>query len=426
MQRTVVFIALLLFASCKKSNTDTEVPKETTIARETDTEVENIANGASTALSTLPKRVAFGTEGDISQSAQFIKEADYQYQYLAGDIFSNGWTTWNSPTGEFARAFLKQTGKMGKVPVFSYYNIVPAKGRYQDPGFSNLTDPEVMNKYFADWKFLLQICKEYGKTVIIHYEPDLLGYMQMYRNDASKSVIMVSSSKNADVKTFSNDARGLSQAIVAMRNKYAPNVLLGWHASQWATGYDLIKGKADPEKLAMETAAYYKSLNARFDLIFSEFSDRDAGYDQIVSGKMNTLWSVQSNEANNYLSDFDRFQRYLKRLNLETKQKIILWQIPIGNSLTRTCNNSRGHYKDNRAEYFLQPVLNNGNSEKIAQYGQAGVIAFLFGRGASDCTSFMDARGDGITGATETADDDGGYLRKAIKAYYQNGPVILP
>nr|WP_157536331.1 hypothetical protein [Mucilaginibacter sp. L294] len=56
--------------------------------------------------SVLPKHIAFGTEGDISQKNNFIAEADYQYQYLAGDIFSNGWTTWNYPSGQFARAFL--------------------------------------------------------------------------------------------------------------------------------------------------------------------------------------------------------------------------------------------------------------------------------------------------------------------------------
>nr|WP_067060783.1 hypothetical protein [Mucilaginibacter sp. L294] len=75
---------------------------------------------------------------------------------------------------------------MGKIPVFTYYNIVPAKGRFEDPGFRNLNDAEVTNKYFSDWKFLLQICKEYGKPVIILYEPDLFGYMQMFKNNKTK------------------------------------------------------------------------------------------------------------------------------------------------------------------------------------------------------------------------------------------------
>lgn len=373
----------------------------------------------------LPRRVAFGAEGDIAKSAQFIAESDYQYQYLSGDIFSNGWTTWNAPDGEFARNFLNRVSQMGKVPVFTYYNLVPAKNRFEDPAFTNMNDAEVMKRYFDDFKFLLQICGAFAKPVIIHYEPDLMGYMEMYRNDVAKSSIKVSQSGQPDVQGFSNNAKGLFEAIVAMRNKYAPNVLLGWHASQWATGNNLVVDKHNPEQLGKETADYYKSLHAPFDLIFSEFSDRDAGYDEVVMGKTNVEWSAIASAANGNLSDYSRFQRFLKTLNQQTGQKIILWQIPVGNTFTKTCNNTPGHYKNNTAEYFLQQVLAGGTADNIASYGQAGVIAFLFGRGAANCTSYMDDRHDDADAPNETADDDGGYLRKGIRAYYQKGVVAV-
>ena len=423
MRRLLIFIGLVLITGCRKSDLAalSGLP-DAGIGSNTDTTSAintPIPNG-------LPKRVAFGTNGDVSNSSQFIQESDYQYQYLAGDIFSDGWTTWESPSGEFARSFLTKVNQLGKIPVFTYYNIVPAKNRNQDPGFANLNDAEVMNKYFDDWKFLLQICNAFGKPVIIHYEPDLFGYMEMYKNDATKNTIKVSQSKQADVQGFTNDGKGLAQAIVSMRDKYAPNVLLGWHASQWATGADLIKSKKNPEQVATETAAYYKTLNASFDLIFSEFADRDAGYSEIVTKTTTSMWSTEASAANGNISDFDRFQRFLKKLNAETGQKIILWQIPIGNTLTQTCNNTDGHYKDNIAEYFLQPVLSNGSTAKITQYAQAGVIAFLFGQGISSCTSYVDNKNDGLTGGVnETADDDGGYLRKAVNSYYKNGPVLV-
>jgi hypothetical protein len=421
MRKLLLFILITTIVGCKKSEL-------VTLSNSTDKESGNSTETSSATPeqipSGLPKQVAFGTNGDVSNSSQFIQGSEYQYQYLAGDIFSNGWQTWVYPIGEFARAFLTKVDQMGRVPVFTYYNIVPAKNRNEDPGFTNLNDAEVMNKYFDDWKALLQICKQFGKPVIVHYEPDLFGYMEMYKNDATRNTVKVSQSNQADVQGFTNDAKGLAQAIVSMRDKYAPNVLLGWHASQWATGADLIKGKQDPELLASETAAYYKSLNAPFDLMFSEFSDRDEGYSQFVIKSATSMWSTTANAANGNLSDFDRFQRFLKKLNTDTGQKIILWQIPIGNTVTQTCNNTDGHYKDNKAEYFLQPVIDNGDVTKIKQYERAGVIAFLFGQGISNCTNYFDSKGDGSTGGIkETADDDGGYLRKAIKAYYLNGPV---
>jgi hypothetical protein len=130
--------------------------------------------------------------------------------------------------------------------------------------------------------------------------------------------------------------------------------------------------------------------------------------------------------TNGNISDYDRFQRFLTTLNRKTDKKIILWQIPIGNTLTNTCNNTLGHFKDNKAEYFLQPVIETGSLDRINAYSNAGVIAFLFGRGAEDCTSFMDKKADGITGTNESADDDGGYLRKGVKAYYARGAVVIP
>ena len=415
MKRIYFLLLVLFFASCKKDGTGTG----------TDDPTGQDPKTTEAIMSLLPKRVAFGVENDISQISNIIQETDYLYHYLTGNpADGSGWASWNSPKGEYARIFLNQTGQLNKIPVFTYYTIVPFNNRYEDPAFTNLNDATVMNKYFQDWKLLLDICKQYGKTVIIHYEPDMLGYLQIFKDDASKNKVKVAQSNNPDVAGFSNDTKGLYQAIVAMKNKYAPNVLLGWHASQWATGTDLIGNKANPETLATQTATFYKSLGAGFDLIFSEFSDRDAGFYEVVRGE-NTWWSTQGNASNGNLSDFDRFQRYLKKLNQETGQKIILWQIPMGNTLTKTCNNTENHYKDNRPEYFLQPVLQNGNLDKIRQYGEAGVIAFLFGAGAGECTNYFDYRGDNVTGAGETADDDGGYLRKGIKAYYQKGPIAI-
>jgi len=429
MRRLLLLVLIILLYSCKKNDVQSlDVAPVTTQTEKPATTTTPTGNGTATnnwpeTLSALPKHVAFGANGDYSQSANYIKESEYQYQYLADDIFTGGWASWNYPNGSFAKNFLEQTGKMGKIPVFTYYNLVPAKNRYQDPAFTNLNDSEVMNKYLDDWKLLLQICNKFGRTVIIQYEPDLFGYMQFYKNDLSKSTIKVSQSNYPDATGFSNDLKGLAQVIVSMRNKYAPNVLLGWHASQWAAGLGLIINKPDPEQMATETADYYRSLQASFDLTFSEFSDSDSGYDQVVNHKFNTEWSATLFPANTDINDFDRFQRFLKKLNQQTGQKIILWQIPVGNTLTKTCNNKSGHYKDNKAEYFLQPVFSNGNMNHIKAYQQAGVIAFLFGNGLSNCTSYLDSKKDGVTGDGEPIDDDGGYLRKAVKAYYQQGPV---
>jgi hypothetical protein len=89
-------------------------------------------------------------------------------------------------------------------------------------------------------------------------------------------------------------------------------------------------------------------------------------------------------------------------------------------------NNTDGHYQDNRAEYFL------GHPGDLAA---AGIAAVLFGKANGGQTNYFDDKGDGITNnggrptsgfqcaacnthLSQCADDDGGYLRLAVGAYY--------
>ena len=56
--------------------------------------------------------------------------------------------------------------------------------------------------------------------------------------------MQVGSSGQADVAGLADNAAGFAQAIVRLRDRYAPNVVLGYHFSTWATGTDILY--ADP------------------------------------------------------------------------------------------------------------------------------------------------------------------------------------
>jgi hypothetical protein len=97
----------------------------------------------------------------------------------------------------------------------------------------------------------------------------------------------------------------------------------------------------------------------------------------------------------------------------------------------RAENNTWQHYQDNKVEWLLEdPSRANLNG-----YMQAGVVAFLFGRGADGPTCFCDAARDGVTNPAPingnnrvslNADDDGGYWRERTAAYYSAGVMTLP
>ncbi|MGR8935992.1 MAG: cellulose binding domain-containing protein [Gammaproteobacteria bacterium] len=358
----------------------------------------------------------------------------YRYQYFTGGLGADDWRHWNTPDGAFADLWLNESREAGLMPVLTYYELVhaaPYTG--EDPPFNNLQVPATMKAYFENWIFLLQRIAAFGEPAIVHLEPDLFGYMQWNSSDPTQTPVAVASSGLAQAAGYENNARGFAKLMVALRDRYAPKVILGWHVSNWATRTDLILNQGDPDQLALATAEFYRALGASFDVTFAEFSDRDSGYYQ-KQGSPERWWKA---------ADFDTFRRFLARLSAELGQEIILWQIPIGNTLYQSSNNTTGHYQDNRPEYFLQPLVDSGDTAHLAQYRDAGVAAFLFGAGQDDQTKYFDARGDGITNPTPidnrsrnhsdhlndrpalNADDDGGFLRLGIKTYYANGPLPL-
>ena len=113
-----------------------------------------------------------------------------------------------------------------------------------------------------------------------------------------------------------------------------------------------------------------------------------------------------------------------------TNRRGMLWQVPLGNTIYRTMNNTDYHYQDNKVQYYL-----NDNSQHIQDAANSGLIGILFGAGADKVTAYTDAANDGITnpapinGNNEVSkypDDDGGYLRLQGGAYYSRGAVALP
>jgi hypothetical protein len=358
----------------------------------------------------------------------------YRYQYFTGGLGAGDWRNWSVPDGSFADQWLNESREAGLVPVITYYEIVHAEPNPGgDPPLQNLQVPETMKSYFENWIFLLQRIAAFGDPVVVHLEPDLFGNIEWSNGDPALTPVAVASSGFPQAAGYENNARGFAKLMVALRDQYAPKVILGWHASAWATRTDLILNQGDPDKVALETANFYRALGAPFDVMFAEFSDRDSGYYQI-QGQAQRWWKPE---------DFDRYRQFIGRLSNELDQEVIMWQIPLGNTLYRSSNNTVGHYQDNRPEYLLQSVLDNGDTSHLQQFRDAGVVAFLFGAGQDDQSKYFDARNDGVTNPDPidnrqsnhtdhlndrmalNADDDGGFLRHAVKRYYTDGALPI-
>jgi hypothetical protein len=421
----------------------------------------------------LPGRFGIGLSaapGDLAPSGWIAGTGvpfDYAYQYLAGGVNTGqGWTTWNS-AAQFPLFYAHDAQARHAIPVFSYYQLLQSSGACAGCGeaqqdLAHLNNDALMAAYYADFAKLMQRLGTgvtdgiagFGATSIVQVEPDLSGYAQQavrlgacygFCTGTGESPDLlrasVASTGFGDVAGYANTWRGFNLALLHLRDRYAPNVKLAFHVSNWTTGRD-IGSDTDPTLDAATQGTLAGSFAAAsgvsvapagtstYDLVFNDVSDRDAGYYKYVAGRPNAFWD----RLNVTLPNFTRWEQYLTSVTAATGRRAIVWQVPLGNQSSRSDNNSTGHYQDNRAEYFFG---------HITELRASGIIAVLFGRGNAGSTTNTDDQQDGITNpapvctsdgvssgvvcnnqTATVSDDDGGYLRGAAGAYYV-APVPL-
>jgi hypothetical protein len=291
--------------------------------------------------------------------------------------------------------------------VLTYYMLLqssPKGDSESQTDLSHLGDAQLMQAYWNDVRLLFQ--RVHGtQPVVVHVEPDLWGYLEQ-ANDVAL-------------------ASSFAQQWVTLRDQLAPNVILAYHMSGWGTKHDIVYEKpsdATVRSYASQSAAFYNSLHAKFDISFEDFSDRDAGFYEKVQGNPKTWFTS---------ADFHRHLLYGATFVKLTGLRMVAWQIPLGNTVMRAEDDTWGHYQDNRVQW----LLGAGSRAHLRAYANAGYAGFLFGGGADGTTCACDAQHDGVTNpapingntkASLSADDDGGYFRAQARAYYRAGALRLP
>ena len=365
---------------------------------------------------------------------------DYRYQYLAGGANTgHGWSTWNSPAGQFASYYLQENRQHGYTTAFVYYMLLqsngPSGGSEGGNDLAHLASPSTMQAYYADWALLMQRIGAEGGPALVIVEPDLWGFIEQAAvsagtESAASVAASVASSGYPDAQGYPNTAQGFAWALLHIRDHYAPNAVLALHASTWGTKTDVATstdGSLDVTALATQEAHFLLTAGlagtpsgvSTFDLLSQDIADHD-------SGQSGIWWDRQ----NATLPNFARYLQFVGALTHATNRHLMLWQVPVGNQYFATENNSTGHTQDNKAEYILGHV---------GDFAHAGVVGVLFGPGNGGTTVY-DAQNDGITNpapidtyechgcnshTSSYADDDGGYLRIFVGTYYRSGGYPL-
>ena len=245
-----------------------------------------------------------------------------------------GWSTWNTPSGQYATLYFQECIANGLVPGMVYYQILqstPHSGSTEEAqDLSNFDDLATMQAWFADLTLLLQKAGAFtAQLMVMNVEPDFWGHVEQAAtaNGGVANVPGMVGACGGDVASFANNAAGLAQAIVHLRDLYAPNVRIGFNASIWGTGWDLLTSTptADDAKaaaLGAQSAAFFTSLGANLDLLFGETLDRDRATPRSSMARPTCGSRLPTTGGYHVLASLS--QGYNRR--------IILWQTPMGNT----------------------------------------------------------------------------------------------
>lgn len=350
-------------------------------------------------------------EGWVNETREQGCRWDLRYQHLGAN-----WTHWNAG-GAFVPMYLQESQRLGILPVFTYYGMIRSTPAKQETGevaaqiVKNCDTTSVMRQYFTDLKLFMQKAGASGMPVILHVEPGVWGQFlsapEFRPNRLEDIHVVVRATGVPELAGLDDTAASFGKAFGVLRDRYAPNVLLAWHASKM-------------EGLSPSAVADALLKSGVWDVLFTDVGDRDAGFNE-ARGMANAWWKE---------ADFTRFREWGAEVYALTGLPLMVWRIPLGNTYMATCNNTPWHYMDNRVEYWLEGYPANRH---LAEWADAGFIGLLFGGGSVECTVHRDNAKDGITNPPPVAgnkgeksafaDDDGGYLRLRAGNYYRSGPL---
>jgi hypothetical protein len=311
---------------------------------------------------------------------------DLHYAYLVELSTKGGWVTWN-PNGTFVNVLTDSADAKGVVPMFTMYEMA-SDG---DGNLAGLSDDSFMKAYWADMKLLFQRLAVFGKPAVVHLEPDFWAYAERQSKEDPTSMKVSVSDDAPDCAALSNDLVGMGHCLVRLARMYAPQAVIGFHASQWSSG--------DPSA----TVKFLKAVGAdQGDVVFADLLDRDAGcyeagIDPNCRARGGVLYWDESNQSS---PNFHDYLAWSKTITTGLGHPMIWWQIPFGVPST-TKGGTAGHYRDNRVHYIFS---------HIGEFVAAGGLGVTFGTGAGNQTYI---------------DTDGDQFKNAVAAYYK-APVALP
>ncbi|HVH42249.1 MAG TPA: hypothetical protein VM925_07885, partial [Labilithrix sp.] len=291
--------------------------------------------------------------------------------------------------GSYVTKVAESAALRGITPMFTLYQAAARGEKRMDV----LRDQDFMTKYWAGVRLLFERLRDFGRSAMVHVEPDFWGFAQQsaLRTREPSDVPALVGTLVPECSDFAADVGGMGRCIVRLARAIAPKVAIGLHASGF--------GSPDSPKRVAKFLGACGALEA--DFVVVDVLDRDAGCfeaatDPLCQRRSDRLYWDESNQRTpNFKQHFDWVTTIHERLGLP----VLWWQLPLGVP-SDIPGGTPKHYRDNRVRYFFEHV---GELERAGGFGAA------FGVGAPNQTDIT---------------TDGGQFARAVERYAET-PFVL-
>ncbi|MFO0554283.1 MAG: hypothetical protein U0271_38235 [Polyangiaceae bacterium] len=286
----------------------------------------------------------------------------YGYMYAAGDPHQDlAGFTW---LVNFRLDTAAQAG--AALPTVTFYRMLGVGSEHGHTGSeaqivqAMLGDSAAVFDYLDDLVALLQILGARGTPTLLHVEPDSWGFMMWAfdgvdpvagNGDAASIPVSLSNANHPALagQSFADNAAGLGQAMLYLRDQLAPNVRMGWHASNFRVG-------TRPDVVS----SFYSALGP-WDVMVTEPPH--------MVGSGTNAWDPSAPDNANNL-------QWLATVSQGAGLPILVWQT----------------YVDDADAYLGGWPANQANMTALAESGVAGVLWDPNGNGG-DCAYACPAAG---------------------------------
>jgi serine/threonine-protein kinase len=332
------------------------------------------------------------------------------------------------PPSQFAR----EAERSGLFPYMAFYSL-RALGRTGRGGDAEapelretLSNPRLMGIYWRNVRAFLRDLGTTRRPAAVSLDSNAWSSLEQHlanRGERPTTVrARVALSGLPELRGAPDNLLGIAEGWRALRDRYAPEVLLGYAFDDWAAaGVDI--SRDDPplptvRDSARQAAEFFLDVAAN-QLDFAALTVNGDGEQEGQNPSRQNVYSP---------SEKEKMVEYVREFVRVAGVPLTLEGVPLGNTASRAITDKPYHWRDS----WVQWLLGDADFTGLRKMRDAGVIGAMFGNSfAEGETCPCDAAGDGVTNGgprgerSTSADDDGGYFAARVADLRRAGGLSL-